>query len=470
MRSKKSSKKRQLIIGLAALVCGFGAIGSSASGKQWRFDCGTRSSPVMAGYERLTEADLYNAARGYGWEEPRGKAVRFQNPGPLRPHSLPREEVFEENLTGLNCDAVVSQDPLVFRIDVPEGAYRISLLIGDMSQAIGSIDVSINDEEVASQVSAWTPGGYRKFARGDWYGWWTHVRHTAQAKDGAIRVRLSKNQSYYDEQMAEQWKWSNPYRVWWSHAKEKDPPYYFIGLPFVGNSLMAIEILPAAPPAVIGENKSDTLDLITEVRSPALEEAISKYNGKEFDEAVRAVARVREPEAQVAKAIVMLWLAGRPEVEMDQQLVPAALSILRSYAAEHSEETGVQEVLQDAEYFAKALQIHLERGAIGTRNHFIENDKALGWWWLIGERSPLYYKSQLYIARVAHMLVPYQPTLGTAAEILKNLEKKFPDNRFVKYLLHWTWEPHGDGTHFYDWRMNDYDDLLKGAPKWVRSL
>jgi hypothetical protein len=42
------------------------------------------------------------------------------------------------------------------------------------------------------------------------------------------------------------------------------------------------------------------------------------------------------------------------------------------------------------------------------------------------------------------MLKPYKPILGTEADIFKRLEKKFPDNRHVKYMLHRKWEPFGD--------------------------
>ena len=159
---------------------------------------------------------------------------------------------------------------------------------------------------------------------------------------------------------------------------------------------------------------------------------------------------------------------------MEKKLVPAAIEILRQHVRVHPEETVLAEHLQDAEYFQKALTTHLTRGHLADdkgrgKNHFIENDRAIGWWWLIGEDSPLYYTSQLYIAGAGHMLRPYMPTLGTEAEILKKLEKKFPNNRYVRYLLHWEWEPVGDGSRFEDWYMVDYSSKAKDSPDWVRE-
>ena len=125
--------------------------------------------------------------------------------------------------------------------------------------------------------------------------------------------------------------------------------------------------------------------------------------------------------------------------------MPAALKVVRKYVAEHPEENGIAEHIAEAEIFDEALTTHLMRGGV-DRNHGIENDKAIGLWLTIGEGTPLYYKSQLYAARAAHMLVPYIPVLGMERQILDKLEKKFPDNRYVKYMEHWEWEQYGDGS------------------------
>jgi len=268
--------------------------------------------------------------------------------------------------------------------------------------------------------------------------------------------------------MAEQETWENPMSVHWVKAwDEKDPPYTYIGWPFVHNSVMALEILPHAAAPVVGEN--DKLRLTRRIGSAGLEKAISRFNEEDFMGAADALDEVKESSAEVARAIVQLWLAGRPEVELEETLVPAALGVLRGYAAAHPEENGAAEVLQDAEIFHKALRLHLERGGLGV-SHFIENDKAIGLWWMIKEGSPLYYKSQLYIGQAAHMLTPYTPALGIAKQAFEGLEEKFSDNRYVKYFVHWEWEPYGDGTHARDWYLTDYYSRTEGAPEWARLL
>ncbi len=471
----------------AAVLCFWsGASASQGAATVLRFDCGTADSPVAAGYERLTAEDVYSTQKGYGWEGGKPASVEFDYP--RQPDEIGSEgrpvqlrEYLHQSFDDLNRDGVVSESELIFRADVPKGNYRVTVTVGDMSQAIGSMDVYMNGRLAESRVAAWTPGSYR-FLMKNPSGWRTYVRDRAEARDGVIRISLKKNQSYYDEQMAEQSKWENPMSLYWVKSakpsvwNKKEPPYNYIGWPFVHNSVMAIEVVPDVPAPVV--EKDGRLGLTRRCPSPALLDAMNEFNGGEFVAALGALERVREPEAQAARAIVQLWLAGRPEVEEEEKrLVPEAVKVLRDYVAAHPEESGVREVLQDAEIFLKALTIHLRRGDLMfvngravQRHHFVENDKAIGLWWMIKEGSPLYYKSQLYIARAANMLLPYIPKLGVARQILEELEKKFPEDRYVRYFLDWEWENHGDGTHASDWYMEDYLAKSEGAPEWARQL
>lgn len=50
------------------------------------------------------------------------------------------------------------------------------------------------------------------------------------------------------------------------------------------------------------------------------------------------------------------------------------------------------------------------------------------------------------------------------------MEKKYSENRFVKYHLHLQWQPHGDGNDYYDWTMEDYASKAEGAPEWEQAI
>ena len=444
-----------------------------ASDKVWRFDCGMPQSPVMQGYRRLSADDTYSAARGYGWQEGNPRHLEFKRP--VRDQKLRGsfgqlllEEAYDSHRNPLNRDGVVSRQDIGFRLDLPNGTYRVGVTMGSLSQAIGSIDLSMNDRLVAEQLAVWAPGGYRMLDVTP-AGWWTTFRATVEVTDGALRIDWKKNQRHYDAQMAEQATWETPYAQWYHRTPVlQEPPYHYIGYPFVGHSVMAIEVTPYRPGPV--EWADGKLRLSENIDSPSLRTSVRQYNAGRFDAAVASLRNVEESQAQVARAVVALWLSGRLETEVERELVPWALPVLRAHVKENPEAFGLAEILSDAEIFQKAMQIHVQRGGAAESNHFQENDKAIGWWWTIQPDSPLRDKARLHLARAAHMLKPYFPILGTERQVFLELEKKCPDNRFVKYHLHREWEEHGNGSDYYDWTMVDYAAKAQGAPEWVQAI
>ena len=443
----------------------------------WRFDCGPSQSDVMNGYQALSGHDVFDASKGYGWEGRAPKGVVFGYPSTSRRRGGANwmHEFLDETRNDLNRDGVTSEHDLTFKLAVPNGAYRVTLTIGDLSKELGSIVVTINGETIAERVAAWAPGLYRALHKTP-IGWWTDVRHTVHVTNGILHVSLTKDQSYYDEQMKEQWTWENPIGVHWrKDTSKKDPPYHYIGYPFVRHSIMAIEVTPDVPPPVVLQN--DALTLTRRINSPALHDAIAMYNTDDFAAATAALEGATEPDAQAGKAIVQLWLAGRLEIETEVELADAAVATLRDYVARYPHEHGVAEILRDAEIFAKGVETHLNRGRMRwidgvavQQNHFIENDKAFAFLWMIKPGSPLYYKARLYAGQAVHMLMPYVPTLNTAKQIFEELAEKFPDNRYVRFYLDYEWDSHGDGTGRTDWYLHDYYSETEGSPEWARLL
>jgi len=455
-----------------AMLCALTACAAADDGV-WRFDCGMPKSPVMPGYQRLTAGNTYSAARAYGWQGGNPAHLEFKRPKrdpKLRGSfgQLLLEEAYDKQRNPLSRDAVVSRQDLGFRLDLPNGCYRVSVTMGSLTQAIGSIDLSMNGQMVAEQLAVWAPGGYRMLEKTP-AGWWTTFRNTVEVTDGVIHIDWKKNQKHYDTQMAEQATWETPYAKWY-HATPivQEPPYNFIGYPFVGHSIMAIEVAPHRPAPV--DMVDGALRLNARVESPALQKSIEQFNAGRFDAALASLERAREPQARVAKAVLGLWLAGRLETEAEWTLVPEALKVLRSAVKENPQERGLAEVLSDAEIFQKAMTIHVKRGGDAESNHFLDNDRAIGWWWMIQPDSPLRDKARLHLGRAAHMLVPYFPCIGLEEQIFLELEKKCPDNRFVKYHLHQEWDNQGDGSDYYDWTMVDYVAKAQGAPAWVRAI
>ena len=203
---------------------------------------------MMAGYERLSPGDAYSSGKGHGWET-RVQAVEFERPvrDPKMRGSrgqLILEEAYDFHRDDLNRDGVISKDDLAFRLDVQNGRYRVSITLGDLSQALGSIDLFVNGARVAEQASVWAPGGYRMLDLTP-TGWWNALRTTVEVTDGRIRIVMKENQKHYDTELAEQKTWETPYAKWYhSTPILQEAPYHFIGYPFVHHSVMAIENPP----------------------------------------------------------------------------------------------------------------------------------------------------------------------------------------------------------------------------------
>jgi fibronectin type 3 domain-containing protein len=110
-----------------------------------RFDFGTASSPLAAGYQRISEATAYGGATGFGWSAG-ARASRNRGTG----GELGRDFVF--------CAACT------FLVTVPDGDYLLRLLVGDTAAAHDRM--SFTAEGVALETLATAAGqvverGYR---------------------------------------------------------------------------------------------------------------------------------------------------------------------------------------------------------------------------------------------------------------------------------------------------------------------
>ena len=80
------------------------------------FDFGTATSPVQSGYTQVTESTIYSANLGYGWISTTGLDSRDRG----APDNLTRDFVF-------------SPTPHTFNVDLANGNYQITVVIGDQN-------------------------------------------------------------------------------------------------------------------------------------------------------------------------------------------------------------------------------------------------------------------------------------------------------------------------------------------------
>ena len=126
------------ISGSALIVTGDGiltAVYKAVEG--WYFDLGTPSSPVEPGYIGVNETTLYDTSLGYGWVNAPGLDSRDRG----SPDDLRR-------------DFVCSRNDATFNVDVPDGDYTVTLIVGDGAYTQDMIDVYAEGVLVINDLTA----------------------------------------------------------------------------------------------------------------------------------------------------------------------------------------------------------------------------------------------------------------------------------------------------------------------------
>lgn len=453
-----------------------------------RFDMGTENSPVAAGFVRVTPAAKYQPGRRYGWEGATGAAYDVarpaENPAWHQPSAqlIPRDLVVFNEHNELTRDGVGGNGDLVFRVDVPNGLYRVALTIGDLRRPVNSVEIHINDIRVARNVSA------RQFA-GRGAADYQHpfprkVRSTVAVEDGKIRIRLHGDDSDFRALFAEEYNKPAPpsYLVGrpnigrkpakldladWGASEHRPVPgevrttvwvFKDIGGPFTSHALNAVEIYPFVAPPLWWRER-----LQANSADAAVVEGARAFNAGSFRASELAFDRAKDP---YARALGYLWLAGHPDYEEEVRLVPRARALLEGLASKRGEDLMFAEALENARRMDKAIYRFVHR-ADEQRTY---NELML----ISGEVSsmqpgdPTYPKGLIYAGRGLYMNIPHRWTFASGAgrqmfELLR--QAGFRNNRFVRWYLDEHWEEHPP-----DWVYPDYTRAKAGVPRWAAEI
>jgi hypothetical protein len=170
--------KLSLAIVLASLL----AVADSSMAQSRLFDMGSDQSDLRAGFTRVTPKSVYNKDTGFGWK----------SGAKLKAHFLPysREWKTDEGrgrtmpppiyANEITCDAVFSDQPAAFQVDVPPGEYAVWFVSGRGSRS-GS-DYYRFDVSVAGDRTTVTIPGDRIFEK--------RVLHT-KVEQGPLTVELT---------------------------------------------------------------------------------------------------------------------------------------------------------------------------------------------------------------------------------------------------------------------------------------
>jgi fibronectin type 3 domain-containing protein len=122
------------------------------------FDFGTATSPVQTGYTQVTPSTTYSALTGYGWDTSSGLDARDR----LAPDNLRRDFVF-------------SSSDHTFNMDLSNGKYQVTLIIGDLSYMHDNINVYAEAGLMVNNLTA--PAGT-----------FTTVTFTVTVNDGQLNI------------------------------------------------------------------------------------------------------------------------------------------------------------------------------------------------------------------------------------------------------------------------------------------
>jgi len=442
------------------------------------FDMGAETSPVMEGYRPVTASDVYSAERGYGFLEAGHRGFILEMPPPNSPYQMSVQDHFRRHGSPLMVDGVRDTKDISFRMDVPPGRYRVTVSMGDLNQAMGGISLYANDQLIEQNLR-FHHGLYRSVSNvhRPWsgsmgvVGFYDRIRFTVDAPDGAIVLRMVRDESEYNRLLAiektKEMKVGKPItKEKFESLREKhthDAPYVDIGEPFVDIPLLGVEIRPytAPPVAMLAHGR-----LTYSGQSPLVKQAVQAFNEKRFSDAEETLDRGAAEEDALGAALAYMWLAGWPPYEEEARIVPKARASLKKALKQSPDNAVALEASETLRDFDKALTRHLNRGL--ETSHFIDNVRACHLFQLAQPGDPLYGKARLYAARTVYQLDPVNrgnAAAATADEWMKQFLKVFPENRFARYYILGEFNDR-EGV----WAMPDYSEIEKGAPEWAARL
>ena len=156
-------RKALPLVALAAVMAAQLHAGQASAVQGYHFDFDTATSPLGAGYSRVTESTAYTPG-GFGWESTDGLESRER--------AGSADALRRDHVQGCNTTAAT------FRADVLNGGYTVTLVMGDQDYAHDQMQVKANGVVAAPNVSN---------AEGNW----TTVSFDVTVAGGAVSLEFS---------------------------------------------------------------------------------------------------------------------------------------------------------------------------------------------------------------------------------------------------------------------------------------
>ena len=464
-------------VAFVVLLCAVVAASPSDTVAQLRFDFGTGNSPVAQDSVQVTGSTRYTNDRGHGWESSGQSGFDTSQPGEI-PRFAYRGFIsqplhYQRFTTPLRRDGVESEHEMVFRADVPNGTYRVHVIVGNLVEPLESLWIDCNGTTFGENIAA----AHRLDRyRGPGFGFFHNVRFTTTANEGLLRFRFygddeqfHKNidflESHFPVITDNQGRrfYRHPKKVFERSFDADDPMVFDPGQPFRKNSVLGIMILPAVEPPFRWDGAG-----IRKVaaESPFAEQFVHAFNSGEFHKAVEILDRaaMRHP---LDAAAGYLFLLGHPGTR--ESFEEALIAKARQLLASRPMNSLTEEYAEDLGYFEEGRDRFMNRTFFqkSTREGYGTQLKKSGELMrLIDADSPLIYKAMQYRGRTYAMRDPNRwgvPT-GECRRLFAKLLKIWPDDKYGRFYVQNVWEPDED------WHFEDHLQGTEGAPEWAKAL
>jgi len=266
-------------------------IAATAAAQVRRFDMGSASSPLAAGFTAVTATTVYSAAAGFGWTA--GAPAEFAQTA-----ILPAIPVVVD--AALIRDGVDGYGDLTFRVDVPNGTWHCVAWLGNVGSSLRpapreGLDVTASGVAVATDVAVRTLAMKASFANA--LGGYRRVPFLATATAGRI-----------------------------------DLLFHCDGSGASKNSILGLELWPHVPAPIAFDHASGLL-VADPPHAAALAPALAAFNAGDYASARSAFAALADARLRAwGRAWLLGWMTG-DEVAVDLSLLAWARADLQGLAA-----------------------------------------------------------------------------------------------------------------------------------------
>ena len=468
------------------------------------FDFGEGRGPVMEGYTVVGPEDGYDERTGYGLTtEAEPFLTHSRGLVEYSPYVLQRSWVFNQYVSDLTVDGLRStrSGELGFKLDLPNGSYRVKLWLGDLEKGVYSMNASYNGDWLLEEASAFhtvhrglyfTPQGSRDFQD---YGNAFPYTRDVEISNGSLELLVSGNDTNYQELLAEELDKEPPnsYLSWMSTGTLKPSggtgPWRFIGGPFTNASVLGLEVYPVPSLPFVGQPPE--VDMLLNTDALELASAAHAMNNGDWEVAYLSWENLTKEDLTgdllVGRAQLGMYLAGTLHQDYELDVLEQMEQDLLDAGRENPRNQGVKDLLAEVRAFNWALDVYFNRGvpvpdARQHKNHFYEAGKAISQLWKIEPSSLLYPKASLWRARALYSLDPHRWTSasGTGRDVMESLRSLDPDNHYINFYQNTSrrdpavWE---QGTDIIstigekdDWYLRNHTQGFEDAPEWAKVL